>query len=41
WLKHTLCWVAGDGAVRLDYRPVQLETLSDEIESIPPMARVY
>jgi succinate dehydrogenase / fumarate reductase flavoprotein subunit len=41
WLKHTLCWVAGNGKVRLDYRPVQLETLSDEIESIPPKARVY
>jgi succinate dehydrogenase / fumarate reductase flavoprotein subunit len=41
WLKHTLVWVGPDGEVRLDYRPVQLETLSDEIESIPPAARVY
>ncbi len=41
WMKHTLCWVDGDGDVRIDYRPVQLETLTDEIESIPPKARVY
>ncbi|KAI8542415.1 hypothetical protein RHMOL_Rhmol08G0137300 [Rhododendron molle] len=27
--------------VRLDYRPVHLNTLDDEIESFPPKARVY
>jgi len=41
WLKHSLVWVQGAGRVRLDYRPVHLKTLTDEIETIPPKARVY
>jgi succinate dehydrogenase / fumarate reductase flavoprotein subunit len=41
WLKHTLAWMGEDGAVTIDYRPVHLNTLSNEIESIPPKARVY
>jgi succinate dehydrogenase / fumarate reductase, flavoprotein subunit len=40
WLKHTLAWL-GDGKVRLDYRPVHLNTLSNEVQSVPPKARVY
>jgi succinate dehydrogenase / fumarate reductase, flavoprotein subunit len=41
WMKHTLCWVDGQGGVRLDYRPVHLHTLTDEIEVIAPKARTY
>jgi succinate dehydrogenase / fumarate reductase flavoprotein subunit len=41
WMKHTLSWVDSKGAVRFGYRPVQLETLTDEVESVPPKARVY
>jgi succinate dehydrogenase / fumarate reductase, flavoprotein subunit len=41
WLKHTLTWLDGNGEVRLGYRPVHLNTLSNEVESIPPRARVY
>jgi len=41
WMKHTLSWVDSKGAVRLDYRPVHLETLTDEMETVPPKARVY
>ena len=41
WMKHTLCWVDGPGDIRFDYRPVHQETLTDEVESIPPKARVY
>jgi succinate dehydrogenase / fumarate reductase flavoprotein subunit len=41
WLKHTLAWMDGDGKVSIDYRPVHLNTLSNEIEPIPPKARVY
>ena len=41
WMKHTLCWVAEDGATRFDYRPVQLSTLTRDVESIPPKARTY
>jgi len=41
WLKHSLCWVDSQGRARLDYRPVHLHTLTDEIEVIAPKARTY
>ncbi|MGR9052637.1 MAG: succinate dehydrogenase/fumarate reductase flavoprotein subunit, partial [Gammaproteobacteria bacterium] len=40
WLKHTLTWLEPD-RVRIDYRPVHLFTLTDEVEVIPPKERVY
>jgi len=41
WLKHTLSWLDQDGGVRLDYRPVHLQPLSNEVATIPPKERVY
>jgi succinate dehydrogenase / fumarate reductase flavoprotein subunit len=41
WLKHSLCWVDAQGASRIDYRRVHLNTLTDEVEAIPPKARTY
>jgi succinate dehydrogenase / fumarate reductase, flavoprotein subunit len=41
WLKHTLSWLDGDADVTIGYRPVHLNTLSNEVKSIPPKARVY
>jgi succinate dehydrogenase / fumarate reductase flavoprotein subunit len=41
WLKHTIAWLRGEADVTLDYRPVHLNTLSNEVKSIPPKARVY
>ncbi|MEL6868723.1 MAG: succinate dehydrogenase flavoprotein subunit [Pseudomonadota bacterium] len=41
WMKHTLAWVAETGETCIDYRPVHSETLTDEVEAIPPKARVY
>ena len=42
WMKHTLAWVdPTSGKVQLDYRPVHLNTLTSDVESIPPKARVY
>jgi succinate dehydrogenase / fumarate reductase flavoprotein subunit len=41
WMKHTLCWVDAEGAVRFDYKPVTMTTLSDEVQPIPPKARTY
>ena len=41
WLKHSLCWVDTDGKARIDYRPVQLEPLTDEVAAVPPVARSY
>ncbi|EPS73346.1 hypothetical protein M569_01410, partial [Genlisea aurea] len=40
WMKHTLGFWENE-KVRLDYRPVHLNTLDDEIEYFPPKARVY
>ena len=41
WLKHSLCWVDAAGRTRIDYRPVHLETLTDEVAAVPPVARTY
>ena len=41
WLKHSLCWVDAAGRARIDYRPVHLETLTDEVAAVPPVARTY
>ena len=41
WHKHTLSWVDENGRVTLDYRPVHMYTLTDDVEVIPPKARVY
>jgi succinate dehydrogenase / fumarate reductase flavoprotein subunit len=40
WLKHTLTWLRGDN-VKIDYRPVHMYTLTDEVDVIPPKERVY
>ncbi len=41
WMKHTLAWIDDKGKVSIDYRPVHMNTLTDEVESFPPKARVY
>jgi succinate dehydrogenase / fumarate reductase flavoprotein subunit len=41
WMKHTLSWVDARGAVRIDYRPVHQQTLTSDVDPIPPKARVY
>jgi succinate dehydrogenase / fumarate reductase flavoprotein subunit len=41
WLKHSLCWVDADGGTVIDYRGVHLNTLTDDVEAIPPKARTY
>ena len=41
WMKHTLCWVDGPGGVRFDYRRVHEETMTSDVEPVPPKARVY
>ena len=40
WLKHSLTW-RQDNQVSIDYRPVHLYTLTDEVAAIPPKERVY
>jgi succinate dehydrogenase / fumarate reductase flavoprotein subunit len=41
WMKHTLCWVDEKGGTRIDYRGVHLNTLTSDVEPIPPKARTY
>ena len=41
WLKHTLAWADASGRVTIDYRPVHLNTLTSDVETIPPKARTY
>jgi succinate dehydrogenase / fumarate reductase, flavoprotein subunit len=41
WLKHTLCWADEAGDTRIDYRPVHLYTLSNDVEVVPPKKRTY
>jgi succinate dehydrogenase / fumarate reductase, flavoprotein subunit len=41
WLKHTLCWLDDAGGVQLDYRPVHLQPLSNDVATIPRKERVY
>lgn len=40
WMKHTLIWL-DDNKVKIDYRPVHLYTLTDDVEMVPPKERVY
>ena len=41
WMKHTLVWCDDGGNVKIDYRPVTMTTLTNEVQSFPPKARVY
>ncbi len=40
WMKHTLTWLIDD-KITIDYRPVHLYTLTDDVEVIQPKERVY
>jgi succinate dehydrogenase / fumarate reductase flavoprotein subunit len=42
WMKHTLAWLdMNTGKARIDYRPVHTNTMTNEVEYIPPKKRVY
>ncbi|MBL8673328.1 MAG: FAD-binding protein, partial [Rhodospirillales bacterium] len=41
WLKHSIIWVDEKGGTRIDYRPVKLQPMTNEVQSFPPKARVY
>jgi succinate dehydrogenase / fumarate reductase, flavoprotein subunit len=40
WLKHTMVWL-DKSKVTIDYRPVHMYTLSNEVQPFPPKERVY
>jgi succinate dehydrogenase / fumarate reductase flavoprotein subunit len=41
WMKHTVAWLDGECDVTLGYRPVHMNTLSNEVQTFPPKARTY
>ncbi len=41
WMKHTLASLNESGHVLIDFRPVHLYTMSDDVEVVPPKLRVY
>ncbi|WP_229792363.1 succinate dehydrogenase flavoprotein subunit [Cognatilysobacter bugurensis] len=41
WQKHSLCWVDEKGNTRIDYRPVHMYTLTDDVAVVPAKKRVY
>jgi succinate dehydrogenase / fumarate reductase, flavoprotein subunit len=41
WLKHTIAWCMDRKTVTLDYRPVHMQPMDEDVEHIPPMARKY
>ena len=41
WMKHTYVWLDDDGTTRIDYRPVHGNTMSNDVEPVPPKERVY
>jgi len=42
WMKHTLASIDADAhKVTIDYRPVHTQTMTNEMQSIEPKARVY
>ena len=41
WMKHTVMWLDEKNKSKLGYRDVTLSTLTNEVQSIAPVARVY
>jgi succinate dehydrogenase / fumarate reductase flavoprotein subunit len=41
WMKHTVAYCDDKGAVKLEYRPVKMQTLTNDVSVFPPKKRVY
>ena len=41
WHKHSAAWISEKGKVKIDYRPVHMNTLSNEVQTVPLKKRVY
>jgi succinate dehydrogenase / fumarate reductase flavoprotein subunit len=41
WLKHTICSIDSQGKSHIDYRPVHLQPMTNEVDAVPPKARTY
>ena len=40
YMKHTLSWQMGS-EIKINYRPVNLSTLTNDVQSFPPRERIY
>jgi len=40
YMKHTLSWQKGN-EIKINYRPVKLSTLTNDVQTFPPKERVY
>jgi succinate dehydrogenase / fumarate reductase flavoprotein subunit len=41
WMKHSLATCNDAGEVSLSYRPVRMQTLTNDVSVFPPKKRVY
>ena len=41
WMKHSVSTCTDDGKVDMTYRPVRMQTLTNEVSVFPPKKRVY
>ena len=41
WMKHTVMWLDEKNRSQLEYRDVNMNTLTNEVQPVPPVARVY
>ena len=41
WMKHSVLWCDESGKVTIEYRPVHMYTMTDDVQVFPPKARVY
>jgi succinate dehydrogenase / fumarate reductase flavoprotein subunit len=41
WMKHSVAHMDARGEVSLSYRPVRMQTLTNEVSVFPPKKRVY
>jgi succinate dehydrogenase / fumarate reductase flavoprotein subunit len=40
YMKHTLSW-QNESEIKISYRPVNLSTLTNDVQTFPPKERVY
>ncbi len=41
WMKHSVIYVDDNAKSSITYRPVHMNTLTNEVEAVPPKARTY
>jgi len=41
WMKHSIVWLGEEGRARIDYRPVHMKPLSNDVQAFPPKVRSY